>query len=130
MSRTVRRKLVNIIVTGSTYVISDIPWNRGGTYGKIFLAWNFWNSPSDSTPLLSVPSPLSDPVRLLANLVISFNEKKDRVWDNDKGIEVRSGSVTGLYACRAHSPVLLGRDRSTDRDEDAILDILSDSVIR
>jgi hypothetical protein len=69
-------------------------------------------------------------VRLLANLVISFNEKKDRVWDNDKGIEVRSGSVTGRNACRAHSPVLLGRDRSTDREEDAILDILSDSVIR
>lgn len=52
----------------------------GVTCGKIFLAWNFWNSPSDSTPLLSVPSPLPSPfpVRLLANLVISFSEKKDR----------------------------------------------------
>jgi hypothetical protein len=59
---------------------------------------------------------------------MSFNEKKDRVWDNDKGIEVRSGSVTGLYACRAHSPVLLGRDRSTDREEDAILDMSGCSV--
>ena len=56
--------------------------------------------------------------------MISFNEKKDRVWHNDKGIEVRSGSVTGLNACRAQSPVLLGRDRRTDREEEAILDIL------
>jgi hypothetical protein len=67
-------------------------------------------------------------VRLLANLVISFNEKNDRVWDNDNGMEVRSGSVTGLYACRTHSPVLLGRDRRTDREEDAILDIFGGRV--
>lgn len=65
-------------------------------------------------------------MRLLANLVISFKEKKDRVWDNDKGIEVRSGSVTGRNACRAHIPVLLGRDRRTDREDEAILDILGE----
>lgn len=63
-------------------------------------------------------------MRLLANLEISFNEKNDRVCDREYGIEVRSGSVTGLYACLTHCPVLLGRDRRTDRELEAILDML------
>jgi hypothetical protein len=67
-----------------------------GTCGKIFLAWNFWNSPSDSTPLLSVPSPLPSPlpVRLLASFVISFSEKNDREEGViDMTVPVPRGSV-------------------------------------
>jgi hypothetical protein len=92
------RILRSIVVLENTYSISRYPdkgWVRG-TCGKIFLAWNFWNSPSDSTPLLSVPSPLpsSFPVKLLANLVISFSEKNDREEGViDIAIPVPRGSV-------------------------------------
>jgi hypothetical protein len=96
------------------------------THGKIFLAWNFCISPSDSTPLLcrSSPSP-SAPVSFVANLEISFSEKKDR----DRGVWMFAGGnraaarVVGRNACLADTLDMEGRLRSADLELEAIEDM-------